>query len=448
MDRRRFIATAAWTAASAQRILGANDRVRLALIGCGGRGRSVARQMVAVPNVAYATLCDVYLPQAREANRELSGGSAKIEQDFRRVLEDPQIDAVHIGTPDHWHAIPAVMALEAGKHVYCEKPISHNVVEGRAIVAEAARHPKQVFLTGTQHRSAPHLREVERMIQGGTLRDVHFVKVWNYANLMPGGLAETPDEKPPEELDWDMYLGPAPYVPFNRARFLRSYRGFFDYAGGWITDYGVHRFDTVHQIMGREKPLAVTASGGRFAVGGMSDQPDVLQVTYEYPGFVLSYETVNTNSFGAFARTSKERTMHGARGQFDRPNGMAFYGSNGLIVADRLGFEMFPEGDVQPGTLGSGSLDAPTLEYRAVNGEEPSALHAAHFIRCIREAETPSTDAVTGHRASLIAHLGNIAYKTGRKLWWDADGEDFLDDRDASLRLGRKARPPWDLITL
>ena len=448
MDRRNFLATAALTAASAQRVLGANDRVRLALIGCGGRGRSVARHMVKVPNVAYTVLCDVYPPQAREANQELAAGAGAIQQDFRRVLEDPDIDAVHIGTPDHWHAIPAVMALQAGKHVYCEKPIAHNILEGKAIVAEAARRPKQVFLTGTQHRSAPHLMEVERMLQGGTLRDVHFVKVWNYVNLMPSGLAETPDEEPPAELDWDMYLGPAPFVPFNRARFLRSYRGFFDYAGGWITDFGVHRFDTIHQIMGQEKPRSVTAAGGRFAVGGMSDQPDVLQVTYEYPGFVMSYETINTNGFGAFARTSKERNLHGARGQFDRPNGMAFYGSNGLVVADRLGFEVFPEGERRPGTLGSGALDAPELEYRAENGEEPSALHAAHFIRCIRESEKPRTDALTGHRASLIAHLGNIAYKTGRKLWWDADREDFLDDRDASLRLGRKARPPWDLITL
>jgi predicted dehydrogenase len=340
------------------------------------------------------------------------------------------------------------MALEAGKHVYCEKPISHNVLEGKAIVQAAARHPKQVFLTGTQHRSAPHLMEVERMVQGGSLRDVHFVKVWNYVNLMPGGLAERPDEAVPEGLDWDMYLGPAPYVPFNRARFLRSYRGFFDYAGGWITDFGVHRFDTIHQIMGQEKPLTVTAAGGRFGVGGMSDQPDVLQVTYEYPGFVMSYETINTNGFGAFARTSKERRLHGAIGEFDRPNGMAFYGSNGLVVADRLGYEVFPEGAPRPGTLQSGKLDAPELEHRVVNGEEPSALHAAHFIRCIREGEKPRTDAVTGHRASLIAHLGNTAYKTGRKLWWDAEREDFVDDSDASLRLGRKARPPWDMISL
>ena len=448
MDRRKFLSAAALTAASAQRVLGANDRVRLALIGCGGRGRSVARHMVKNSNTAYEALCDVYAPQAREANQELSGGSGKLYQDFRRVLENEDIDAVHIGTPDHWHAIPAVMALQAGKHVYCEKPISHNVLEGKAIVEAAKRYPKQVFLTGTQHRSAPHLMEVERMIRGGTLRDVHFVKVWNSVNLMPGGLAETPDEPAPPELDWDMYLGPAPYVPFNRARFLRSYRGFFDYAGGWITDFGVHRFDTVHQIMGKEKPRTVSASGGRFAVGGMSDQPDVLQATYEYPGFVMSYETINTNGFGSFARTSKERRLHGARGQFDRPNGMAFYGSNGLVVADRLGFEVYPEGAMRPGSLRSGKLDAPELEYKVVNGDEPSALHAAHFVRCVREGEKPRTDAVTGHRASLIAHLGNIAYKTGRKLWWDADREDFVDDRDASLRLGRKARAPWDMISI
>lgn len=403
--------------------------------------------MVKVPNVEYTVLCDCYDQQSAKANQTLSGGKGAEVQDFRRALERSDFDAVHLATPDHGHVIPAIRSLEAGKHLYCEKPLGHNILEGRAIVEASKKHPKQVFLTGTQHRSAPHLAEVERMVREGVLRDVRFVKVWNYANL-GHGLPQTPDEPPPAGLDWDLYLGPAPLVPFNRKRFLSSYRGFYDYAGGWITDFGVHRFDTVHQIMGQDRPTTVSATGGRFLTEGMSDQPDILQVSYEYPGFVLSYETINNNAFGSFARTTPGAQMHGARGQFDRPNGMAFYGSNGLVVADRLGYEVFPEQQARSGSLGSGEDAGPALEQRHVQGEEPSALHAAHFIRCLRESERPRSDALTGHRSSLIAHLGNVSYKAGRKIWWDAEKEICLEDRQANRYLGRVARAPWDLVSL
>ncbi len=449
MQRRSFLQSAALTAASASRVLGANDRVRLALIGAGGRGKNVARHMVRQSkNVEYAVMCDVYDEQSAGAAKEFEqfGARAETARDFRKVLERSDIDAVHIGTPDHGHAIPAVMAIQAGKHVYCEKPLGHNIVEGRAIADASAAHPNVIFLNGTQHRSSPHLMEVEKLIRSGKLTDVHFVRVWNYANLMPNGLEERPDEPVPEGLDWDMYLGPAPWVPFNRARFLKSYRGFFDYAGGWITDFGAHRFDSIHQIMGVDKPLTVSASGGRFAVGGMSDQPDVLQVTYEYPGFVLSYETINTNGFGAFARTTPGMNMHGARDELHRPNGMAFYGSNATLIADRISYEVLPEGEPRPGTLQSGTLDAQPLERMHMDEPEPTPLHAAHFIRCLREGEKPRSDALTGHRSSIVPHLGNVSYKVGRKLWWDAENERCISDDGANRLLGRKPRPPWDLI--
>ncbi len=448
MQRRGFLKSAALTAASASRVLGANDRVRLALIGCGGRGKTVARHMVRESkNVEYAVMCDVYDDQSSKASQEFAqfGAKAETAKDFRKVLERNDLDAVHIATPDHGHAIAAVMACQAGKNIYCEKPLGHNIVEGRAI-ADAAAKSKGIFLTGTQHRSSPHLMEVRKLVQDGKLADVHFVRVWNYANLMPDGLAERPDEPVPAGLDWDMYLGPAPWVPYNRARFLSSYRGFFDYAGGWITDFGTHRFDSIHQIMGVDKPLSVSASGGRFAVGGMSDQPDILQVTYEYPGFVLSYETINTNGFGAFARTVPGMKMHGARGELDRPNGMAFYGSNATVIADRLGYEILPEDEPRPGLLQSGAVEAPRLEKMHMDEPEPTPLHAAHFIRCLREGETPRTDALTGHRSSVVPHLGNVSYKAGRKLLWDAEMERVISDDGANRLLGRKPRAPWDFI--
>ncbi len=451
IKRRNFLRTAGaatLTAVSASRVVGANSRLRVALVGCGGRGRSVASKIAAVDGVEYTYFCDVYDPQSESAREALAGGRGKTGRDYRQVVDDADIDAVHIATPDHWHALPAVDAISAGKHVYVEKPLGHNVVEGKAMV-KAATESKAVFLTGTQHRSAPHFAEAAELVRGGALSDVHFVRVWNYANLMPVGPGRTPDSDPPEGLDWDFYLGPAPWVPFNKMRFLRTYRFFYDYAGGWITDFGTHRFDTVHQIMGKEAPTSVVATGGRFAVGGMGDQPDLLQVTFEYPGFILSYETCNTNSFGSIGRLTPGMPLHGARGPENRPNGMAFYGSNGTLIADRLGYEIIPESGAYGGSLAGGAPFSPSkLERARKSGPEPSALHAEHFVRCVRDGEAPRCDAATGHRSSLVAHLGNIAYQAGRKLAWDADREDFVNDAAASRMLGRKARKPWDAISL
>ncbi len=450
VERRRFLRTAGaatLTAASASRVVGANSRLRVGLVGCGGRGRSVASKIAAVEGVEYTYFCDVYDKQAESAREALADASAKVGRDYRRVIESRDVDAVHVATPDHWHALPAVDAIREGKHVYVEKPLGHNVLEGQAMV-KAAAGSKAVFLTGTQHRSQPHFAEAAELVQGGGLRDVHFVRVWNYANLMPSGPGRIPDSDPPPGLDWDFYLGPAPWVPFNRMRFLRTYRYFYDYAGGWITDFGTHRFDTVHQIMGQERPRTVTAAGGRFAVSGMGDQPDLLQVTYEYPDFVLSYETCNINSFGSVGRLTPDMPLHGARGTENRPNGMAFYGSNGTLIADRLGYEIVPETGAYGGSLSDGeAFEASRLERMHEASSEPSALHAEHFVRCVRDGEAPRCDAPTGHRSSLVAHLGNIAYRAGRKLVWDAEAEDFVNDPVASRMLGRKARKPWDAIS-
>lgn len=173
-------------AASAARVAGANSRLRIALVGCGGRGRSVAAKMAAVEGVEYGYFCDVYDRQAESAREELAGGSGKVGRDYRRVIDDPAIDAVHIATPDHWHALPAVDAIRAGKHVYVEKPLGHNVLENRAMV-RAAAESGAVFLTGTQHRSQPHFMEAAELVREGGLKDVHLVRVWNYANLVPAG---------------------------------------------------------------------------------------------------------------------------------------------------------------------------------------------------------------------------------------------------------------------
>ncbi|MBI1764404.1 MAG: Gfo/Idh/MocA family oxidoreductase [Acidobacteria bacterium] len=452
MKRREFIrqsmqsaTTVALTAASYQRILGANDRVRLALIGCGGRGSEVASHMRKVPGAEYVAVCDVYAPNVAQAKTLLNPAATGFG-DFRRVLESKDIDAVHVATPDHWHAAITVLACRAGKDVYVEKPLALTIRQGRQMV-EAARQYKRVVQTGMQQRSAPHYREVERIIQAGELGEVRFVRVWNYSNLTPNGIGNVPDAPVPEGLDWDMYLGPAPQRPFNRSRFLSTFRWFWDYAGGTITDYGTHRFDTVQQIMHVSAPKTVSATGARFTLKDNGEMPDVLQATYEYDGFVLSYEAVNLNAHGLGGRTPGFE-VYNQRGQDDRPHGEAYYGTNGALFCDRIGFEIYPEPvkAAQTRKERSKPVDAYRMSAKRVQAEDATALHTANFIECVRSRKAPNAEVEIGHRSTTVPHLGNIAYKTGRKLVWDAVKEDFVNDAEASKLLSRAARKPWDLI--
>ena len=219
MQRRAFLLTAA----SAGRVLGANERVHVGIIGCGGRGRHVARHMSKADNVRFTAVCDVYEPRREEA-REWAGPEAQAFSDFRQLLEHPDLDAVLIATPDHWHAIPTVLACEAGKHIYVEKPLGHSIREGRAMVKAAAAKRDLIVQAGTQQRSATHFPECAELVQSGALGDVRFVRVWNFVNNYPKGIGHAADSEPPAGLDWDFYLGPAPSRPFNKLRFTSRYR--------------------------------------------------------------------------------------------------------------------------------------------------------------------------------------------------------------------------------
>jgi predicted dehydrogenase len=448
MERRQFLRRVVQTAAAAsvsaacpQPIFGANERVNIGLIGCGTRGMAVARLMRQVPSVAFIATCDVYEPHAEKA-REWVGGHCQAYSDFRKVLDRKDIDAVVIATPDHWHAIPMVLACQAGKDVYVEKPLAHNIHEGRAMV-QAARKHNRVVQVGTQHRSAEHYREVARIVQSGELGRIRFVRVWNYTNLYPRGIGRSEDSKPPDGLDWDFYLGPAPTVAFNQNRFLGTFRWFWDYAGGFITDWGTHRFDSVHQVMGEDTPRSVSAVGGRFELKDGAETPDTMLATYEYPSFILSYESCQLNGHGLGGRTPGKR-YYRARGNDDRPHGEAFYGSNGTLFSDRIGFEIFPE--LEPSGRASTSPLAPRMKRRETSGQDATDVHVKDFIDCVRSRKKPAADVEIGHRAAIVAHLGNIAYRTGRKLRWDAVKEEILDDPQAARLLARKGRKPWDLI--
>jgi predicted dehydrogenase len=440
MQRRNFLQASGVgiTALSASRVLGANDRVNMALIGCGGRGRYVARFMREAPNVAYTAVADVFLKNA-EAAREWAGPEAKLFQDFRKVLDVKEIDAVHIATPDHWHAIASVLACQAGKDVYVEKPTSLTIREGRAMV-EAARKYKRIVNVGTQHRSAPHFEKIREIVQRGDIGPVKFVRVWNYANHWPNGIGHKPDQEPPAGLDWDMYLGPSKKVPFNPNRFLNTFRYFWDYSGGYITDFGNHRLDTMQQIMGVTAPKTISASGGKLLMNDDRETPDLLTVTYEYDNFIATYEGSNVNGHGMGGRTPGHR-YYNARGEWDQPNGIAIYGTQATIYCERIGWEIFPEAQTRGGS-------ASPVKRMWENVEEPTKLHALNFIESLRSRKAPNAEIEIGHRSTSVALLGNIAMRTGRKLHWDAKKEDFTSAPDASALLTRALRKPWDLIKL
>ncbi|WP_031499368.1 Gfo/Idh/MocA family protein [Bryobacter aggregatus] len=434
MQRRAFVATAL----AATQVQGANERVRLALVGSGGRGRYVAGFAKENPHAQYVATADVYLPNAEAAAKQL--GAAESVQDFRRLLDRKDIDAIIVATPDHWHATIAILAARAGKDVYVEKPLSYSVVEGRRIV-DAMASTKRLIFGGTQHRSAPHFAQAADLIQSGYIGPVKYVRIWNYVNWHPNAISQVPDSAAPPGLNWDMYLGPAPKAAFNQRRFLSTFRHYRDYAGGTITDYGTHRFDTLHQIMGLKgsdaAPKAVSASGGRLLLQGAGDNPDLLQVTYEYENFVMSYEGVNFNGHGGGLRTPGFK-YYNQVGTQDLPNGMIFYGTKGTMLAERVGFEIYPEPTGRDGNL-------PQCQPMTVVARDATREHAMRFVDCVRGAQTANATAESAHMATNIGHLGNIALRTGKKLQWNAKTEKF-DAPEGNALLSRTPRPEWTLI--
>ncbi len=468
MERRNFLKSAggaAFTAASYQRVYGANDRLHVGLIGCGGRGTFDARLMRGTPediqtvapdnyhdgnldprlkeprNVDISALCDVYGTRLDAAKKWAP--QAKTYTDFRKLLDDKDIDAVIIATQDQWHATMLILACEAGKDAYLEKPVMYRVGEANAMV-HAVRQNKRIVQVGTQHRSADHIAEAAKMIQSGKIGEVRFVRVWNYMSNSWGN-PPVPDSAPPPDLNWDAWLGPAPNVPYNKNRL--NYRSFMDYTNGIISDFGNHRFDSVHQIMGAETPLNVVSSALRFNKKLAGDIYDMQTAIYEYPNFILNYEACNYNGHGLGGRTTGMR-YYGMRGPEDRPHGMAFYGTDAALFVDRLGMELYPE-PVPPegGRMARrGFAWKPRMEKIQVNEDEPTPIHTKNFVDFVRARKDPFANIEVGVRATTIACIGNVAYWTGKKLKWDGERQNFRSDSDANRYLFREYRKPWDLV--
>ena len=401
------------------RVQGANDRLRLGLIGSGGRGREDWGNFLRQPEIEPVAVCDVYEP-FREQGIAMTQGRAQPLKDFRALLDRKDVDAVIVGTPDHWHAAITVAACQAGKDVYCEKPLSLTVVEGRKML-EAARKNNRVVQTGSQQRSGAHYAQAVKLIRDGGIGDVHRIRAGMQRNIYPGLKPTALQSGLTSALDWDMWLGPAPARPFDPFRCIYNFRWFWDYSGGQMTNWGAHHLDIARWIVGATAPVTVSGAGGRYALKDGGETPDVQEVIYQFPGVVVSW-------------TSSEIS----EGQ---PFTLDIYGTRGTLSLTRQGFEVKPEMASKEGK----KLKEPLMEPLRADGTDLNVSHVRNFIECVKSRQKPNADVEEGHRSAVMCHLGNISTRLGRTLRWDAEKEQIMDDADANKWLERPYRGSWKI---
>jgi len=380
-----------------------SERVVAALIGCGGRGMgllSIDRD----PRCTVAALCDVDKQRTARAKKRIPAGDTC--QDFRRVLDRKDIDAVLIATPDHWHAPITIMACQAGKDVYCEKPLCRTIHEGRKMV-EVARRYDRVVQMGTQYRSMARPRQASEWVRNGRFGKVHTVRLTHPSNRTHPC---EPAQPVPPELDWDLWLGPAPWAAYHPRRCHFSFRWFMDYGGGSVADNGVHMFGVVSWAMGTDRtgPVTVEATG-RLAPNNLYDAPVEMNVRYEFadPKFTMIWE---------------QRDGHKLN--------LEFIGSKATLS----GFWNYEV------TKGEADLSPTRNEELHL---DRSDNHSSNWLECIATRRRPVMDVEIGHRVTSWSHLGNIAYRLGRKVRWDPAAERFLDDDQANYMLHTPYREPW-----
>ena len=414
MNRRYFLQSAAGVT-TARIGHSAANRVNVAIVGLRGRGKALASVFASLPDVSLEYLVDVderVVGPVAEALEKKTARRPKVVTDMRRAFEDRSIDAVVIATPDHWHAPATLLACEAGKDVYVEKPCSHNVREGRMMV-EAARRTKRIVQHGTQARSRPSTQRAIEYVRSGKIGKVLMAKAWNVQRRKDIGHKE--DSPVPPGVDYDTWVGPAPWLPFNENRFHYNWHWHWNFGTGDIGNDGAHQIDQARWALGVDHPLEVSGTARKLYFRDDQQTPDTMTITFNYPGQVMVFEM----------RIWSPYRMEGV------DNGVAVYGPEGMVQigrwADGAGFKVFDrEGKV-------------VLFDQEGRGDS----HAANFIGSVRTRKTPNADIETGHLSALHCHLGNIVARTGRTLKFDAKTETIPGDAEADRLLGREYRRHW-----
>lgn len=401
------------------------EKLRLGIIGCGGIMRHHVQGLVTRREaVSIAWLCDVDPAQIEQTGkiitRDFQTAAPQRTARFEAVIEDKDVDAVIIATPHHWHAPIAVAAMVAGKDCYIEKPISHVFNEGPLIIAAAKKYGR-VVQQGSQMRNSPVTAKAEKLLREGIIGDVRVARAWTAETRTVEKPA--PDGQPPQGVDYDRWLGPAPKRPFNPHRWHQTWRMFRDYGNGEIGDDGIHDIDMATWGLGvTTLPKQITARGSRMLLDGhASEYPDNMNVTYEYPdGRLLIYENYPFTAYG----------LHG----FD--NGNVFYGTEGYMIFSRRGaFSVFLGPKAQPG---------PT-EGKELRGQHGYAEHMAEFLNAVRQRTPTKASADVAHRSCALVHLGEIAFRTRGRLDFDPRTQRFIDCDEANLLLTKDYRAPYSL---
>ncbi len=406
--------------------ISANDKISVALIGCKGMGMYNLKDHLKFPEIECAALCDVdeniLNERATEINK-LTGKTPKLYKDYRKVLEDKSIHAVIIGTPDHWHCLIAVHTCQAGKDVYVEKPLANSIAECD-VMLKAARQYNRVVQVGQQQRSGQHWQDIVALVQSGKLGTIRKIKTWGYFDYGKAS-PKVPDGAVPAGVDYDMWLGPSPKRPFNQNRFHGSWRFFWEQGGGLLTDWGVHLLDIPLLAMNVTTPKSISSSGGIYAYPNNAiETADTQSVIYDFGDFLLEWDHVSGI----------------AKGPYGRNYGVAFIGNNGTLVVNREGWEVIAEveGD-KPKTELIPLQPADTKDHEK---------HIKNFIDCMKSRKQPICDVEFGRNSAVLAHMGNISYRTGNKLMWNESLRNFGNDSAANALLKPGYREPWKFPTL
>ena len=412
LNRRSFLAASTLLAAPyfvPFRAFGANERIVTAHIGVGGQGTGNLNAFLG-KGVSSAAVCDVDSERLAKAVKLVTdkGHACDGYKDYRQVLERKDIDAVVISTPDHWHALTTIHACQAGKDVYCEKPLSLTVAEGRRMV-EAARQHKRIVQTGSQQRSDARFRQACELVRSGRLGKISEVVV-NLPKCNFSG-PPVPDSAPPEVLDYGLWLGPAPERPYNVKRVHYNFRFFWDYSGGQMTNFGAHHIDIAQWALGMDDSGPVSTEGtASFHPENWYEVTEGCRITHTYANGVK---------------------LIVGQGQKDITGAVTFVGDRGKLMVDRGKITSDPA-ELVMAPLG----EADERLYNSTN-------HHSNFLECIRSRKAPICDVEIGHRSATVCHLGNIVARLGRKIQWDPVKETIVGDKEAAEMLSRPYRQPW-----
>jgi predicted dehydrogenase len=420
-------------------ILGSNDRVRLGFIGVGNRGDQLLDAFMVHKDCEVAALCDVYEPYLEAAQKKV-GGKATLHHDYRQLLEQKDLDAVVIATPDHWHALQFVAACRAGKDVYVEKPLSLTIAEGQKMVA-VAKETGRITQVGLHRRSTPFIHEAVKLIREGAIGKVTVAKCYHLRNEYPQGIGNPSDGDPPAGLDWDMWLGPAPKVRFNPNRCLYKFRWFWDYSGGQLTNFGAHFLDVIQWALNQDAPQGVFAAGGKYAIPDNREIPDTMEVIWEYPTALVILSQFNANTSPGNIR-NVELEFRGTKGT--------------MLINEGSGFEIIPESNrtqelpaLSPLFRKENAVQSRSVRaVRAagkIQGRADTEFHTRNFLDCLKSRKPTNCPVAVGHRSTSATLVAKIALRLNRHLAWDGKAERFLHDDEANRMLSYEYRAPWRL---